>query len=48
MNAAIFAFKRFEESSLSYAGGEHLSDKVGGFDAVITRDEFYEVTEEIR
>lgn len=48
MNAAIFAFKRFEEGSLTYAGGEALSDKVGGFDAVITRDEFYAVTEEVR
>jgi hypothetical protein len=39
MNSAIFAFKRFEESSLTYAGGRELSEYVGGFDTTIRRDE---------
>jgi hypothetical protein len=39
MNSAIFAFKRFEESSLTYAGGRLLSEYVGGFDTTIKRDE---------
>lgn len=41
MNSAIFAFKRFEESSLNYASSETtLSQSVGGFDTIISRDEF--------
>lgn len=39
MNSAIFAFKRFEEASLTYAGGRELSEYVGGFDTTIKRDE---------
>jgi hypothetical protein len=45
MNSAIFAFKRFEESSLTYAGGKTLSEMVGGFDAVINRAELSDVLE---
>lgn len=45
LNQAIFMFKRFEDSSLIYAGGRKLSgeDKLGGFDATLTRDEIDEV-----
>jgi len=39
MNSAIFAFKRFEEASLTYAGGRTLPTAVGGFDTVILRSE---------
>ena len=41
MNSAIFGFKRFEESSLNYASPETtLSQSVGDFDTIISRDEF--------
>ena len=42
MNDAVFKFKRYEDASLSYAGiDRHQSDqKVGGFNTVITMDEF--------
>lgn len=47
INSAIFAFKRFEEYSLVYAGGKELkdSDIVGGFDSKVRRDELDEVIE---
>lgn len=45
MNSAIFAFKRFEEASLTYAGGKTLSEMVGGFDTVLSREESYSVIE---
>ena len=45
MNSAIFAFKRFEEASLTYAGGRNLSAEVGGFDMVIPRSELPQVIE---
>jgi hypothetical protein len=49
INSAIFAFKRFEEYSLVYAGGKELkgSDMVGGFDAKVRRDELDQVIEGI-
>ncbi len=41
MNDAIFKFKRYEDSSLSYTGIEkHLSDEVGGWDTVVRRGEY--------
>lgn len=41
MNDAIFKFKRYEDSSLSYTGIEkHVSDEIGGWDTVIKRDEY--------
>jgi ABC-type sugar transport system ATPase subunit len=45
LNQAIFMFKRFEDSSLIYAGGRSLSgdEKIGGFDTSLTRDEIDEV-----
>jgi len=39
MNQAVFAFKRFEEPSLSYAGGATLSPFVGGYDTVVKRSD---------
>ena len=41
MNEAIFGFKRYEDSSLSYTGIEkHLNEDVGGWDTVIRREEY--------
>ena len=41
MNDAIFKFKRYEDSSLSYTGIEkHISDEVGGWDTVIKKVEY--------
>ena len=45
MNDAVYKFKRYEDDSLSYAGiDKHRENgKVGGFDTVITRQEFKEL-----
>ena len=41
MNDAIFKFKRYEDSSLSYTGIEKsVSNEVGGWDTVILREEY--------
>lgn len=41
MNDAIFKFKRYEDSSLSYTGIEkHISDEIGGWDTVVRREEY--------
>lgn len=41
MNDAIFKFKRYEDSSLSYTGIEkYISDEIGGWDTVIKREEY--------
>lgn len=41
MNDAIFKFKRYEDSSLSYTGIEkHANEDVGGWDTVIRREEY--------
>ena len=44
MNDAVYNFKRYEDSSLSYTGiNMHSEDtEIGGFDEVITREEFYD------
>ena len=43
MNDAVFKFKRYEESSLSYTGiYKHKIEQVGGYDIVITAKEFSE------
>ena len=46
MNDAIFKFRRYEDSSLSYAGvNRHDTDgHVGGYDTVLGREEFMELT----
>jgi hypothetical protein len=41
MNDAIFKFKRYEDSSLSYTGiDKHAGEDVGGWDTVIKRSEY--------
>ena len=41
MNDAIFKFKRYEDSSLSYTGIEkHIDDEIGGWDTVIRKEEY--------
>jgi len=43
MNEAVYNFKRYEDSSLSYTGiNLHTEEtQIGGFDETITRQEFY-------
>ncbi len=41
MNDAVYKFKRYEDSSLSYSGiDKHAGEAVGGYDTVLTREEF--------
>ena len=41
MNDAIFKFKRYEDSSLSYTGiDKHAGEDIGGWDTVVKRSEF--------
>ena len=41
MNQAIFSFKRYEDSSLSYTGiDKHEGKDIGGWDTVIKREEY--------
>ncbi len=41
MNDAIFKFKRYEDSSLSYTGiDRHEGKEIGGWDTVIKREEY--------
>lgn len=41
MNDAVYKFKRYEDSSLNYTGVErHESEAVGGYDTVLTREEY--------
>lgn len=41
MNDAIFKFKRYEDSSLSYTGiDKHQGEDIGGWDTVIRREEY--------
>ncbi len=41
MNDAIFKFKRYEDSSLSYTGiDKHRGNDIGGWDTVIRREEY--------
>lgn len=44
MNTAVFNFKRYEDSSLSYTGiNKHESKDVGGWDTVLKRKEYEEL-----
>lgn len=44
MNDAIFKFKRYEDSSLSYTGiNKHEGKDVGGWDTVIKREEYQQM-----
>ncbi len=41
MNDAVYKFKRYEDSSLSYTGiDKHARKAVGGYDTVLTREEY--------
>jgi hypothetical protein len=41
MNDAVYKFKRYEDSSLSYTGlDRHRDEPVGGYDTVLTRAEY--------
>lgn len=41
MNDAIFKFKRYEDSSLTYTGlNKHIDDEVGGWDTTIQKTQF--------
>jgi hypothetical protein len=41
MNDAVYKFKRYEDSSLSYTGiDKHAGESVGGYDTVVTREEY--------
>ena len=41
MNDAVYKFKRYEDSSLSYTGiDKHEGEHVGGYDTVVTREEY--------
>jgi hypothetical protein len=41
MNDAVYKFKRYEDSSLSYTGiNKHEGENVGGFDTVINENEY--------
>ena len=40
MNSAIFAFKRYEDASLTYTGiDKHEGEQVGGWDTVVSQEE---------
>lgn len=44
MNQGIFGFRRYENASLSYTGIDmHEGEKVGGWDTVLTREEYNEL-----
>lgn len=46
MNHAVFKFKRYEDSSLSYTGiDKHEGEAIGGYDTVIQRNEAHLVFE---
>ena len=41
MNDAVYKFKRYEDSSLEYAGiNKHADEGIGLFDTVISRDDY--------
>lgn len=41
MNSAVFAFKRYEDSSLIYTGiTKHKEIHIGGWNTKVTREEF--------
>ncbi|MGM9973435.1 MAG: GIY-YIG nuclease family protein [Clostridiaceae bacterium] len=41
MNYAVYNFRKYEDSSMSYAGiNKHLGEAVGGFDMVLSEEEY--------
>jgi hypothetical protein len=48
MEDAVYKFKRYEDASLVYAGiNKHEGEKIGGWDTVISQDEYKNKSEEI-
>ncbi len=48
MEDAVYKFKRYEDASLVYTGiNKHEGEKIGGWDTVISQDEFRNKSEEI-
>ncbi|MBR3143877.1 DEAD/DEAH box helicase family protein [Candidatus Saccharibacteria bacterium] len=49
VNEAVYQFRRFEDSSLNYVGGHDevgdMTALIGGFDAIVTREEADEIIE---
>jgi uncharacterized protein YeaC (DUF1315 family) len=44
MNGAVYNFKRYEDASLVYTGiNKHEGEKVGGWDTVISHDEYKQI-----
>ena len=43
LNSAIFAFKNYEEGSLSYAGNAKTAETIGGWDTTLPRAEAVEL-----
>ena len=44
MNDAVFKFKRYEDASLEYTGiNKHAGEDIGGYDTVISRDDYNQV-----
>ena len=45
MNSAVFAFKRYEDASLSYTGlSKHKEVLIGGWNTKATRQEVYNIS----
>ncbi len=48
MEDAVYKFKRYEDASLVYTGiNKHEGEKIGGWDTVISKDDFRNKSEEI-
>ncbi len=44
MNDAVYKFKRYEDASLEYTGiNRHAGEKVGGFDTVVSEEEYKKI-----
>ena len=48
MNDAVYKFKRYEDASLEYTGiNRHNEDKVGGYNTVISKEDYKKSYENI-
>ncbi len=48
MNDAVYKFKRYEDASLEYTGiNRHHEDKVGGYDTVISAEDYKSIYENV-
>lgn len=44
MNDAVYKFKRYEDASLEYTGiNRHKGQAVGGYDPVLSREDYNEI-----